>query len=36
MMPQEKYESVFDTMVRWARFGNLFAFDEDTDRVSLQ
>ncbi len=36
MMPQEKYESVFDTMVRWARFGNLFAYDEDTDRVSLQ
>lgn len=35
-MPHEKYETVFDTMVRWARFGNLFAYDEDTERLSLQ
>jgi NitT/TauT family transport system ATP-binding protein len=35
-MPRENYEVIFDTMVRWARFGNLFAYDEDTDRLSLQ
>ncbi len=35
-LPHEKYETVFDTMVRWARFGNLFAYDEDTERLSLQ
>jgi NitT/TauT family transport system ATP-binding protein len=35
-MPHEQYETVFDTMVRWARFGNLFAYDEDTERLSLQ
>jgi NitT/TauT family transport system ATP-binding protein len=35
-MPHEKYETVFDTLVRWARFGNLFAYDEDTERLSLQ
>jgi len=36
MMPHEKYETVFDTMVNWARFGNLFDYDEDTERLSLQ
>ena len=35
-MPRENYEAVFDTMVRWARFGNLFAYEEDADRLSLQ
>jgi NitT/TauT family transport system ATP-binding protein len=35
-MPRENYEAVFDTMVRWARFGNLFAYEEDSDRLSLQ
>jgi len=27
---------MFETMIRWARFGNLFAFEDDTDRLSLQ
>jgi NitT/TauT family transport system ATP-binding protein len=35
-MPREEYEAMFDTMVRWARFGNLFAYEEDADRLSLQ
>jgi NitT/TauT family transport system ATP-binding protein len=35
-MPRENYEAIFDTMVRWARFGNLFAYEEDADRLSLQ
>jgi len=35
-LPRENYEAVFDTMVRWARFGNLFAYEEDADRLSLQ
>jgi NitT/TauT family transport system ATP-binding protein len=35
-LPRENYQQMFETMVRWARFGNLFAFDDDTDRLSLQ
>ena len=35
-MPREEYEAMFETMVRWARFGNLFAYEEDADRLSLQ
>jgi NitT/TauT family transport system ATP-binding protein len=35
-LPREDYEAIFDTMVRWARFGNLFAYEEDADRLSLQ
>jgi NitT/TauT family transport system ATP-binding protein len=35
-MPQENYETMFDTLVRWGRFANLFAYEEDEDRLSLQ
>ena len=35
-MPQENYETVFQTFIRWARFGNLFAYEDDADRLSLQ
>jgi NitT/TauT family transport system ATP-binding protein len=35
-LPDENYETVFQTFVRWARFGNLFAYDEDTGRIALQ
>jgi NitT/TauT family transport system ATP-binding protein len=35
-LPRENYEEVFETMVRWARFGNLFAYEDDADRLSLQ
>jgi NitT/TauT family transport system ATP-binding protein len=35
-LPRENYEVMFDTMVRWSRFGNLLAYEEDADRLSLQ
>jgi cobalt-zinc-cadmium resistance protein CzcA len=34
-MPHENYEKVFQTFVRWARFGELFAYDEATQHLSL-
>jgi NitT/TauT family transport system ATP-binding protein len=34
-MPHENYEQVFETFVGWARFGDLFHYDEATKRVSL-
>jgi NitT/TauT family transport system ATP-binding protein len=34
-MPQENYQRVFDTLMSWARFGDLFAYDETTETVSL-
>ncbi|HEV3255275.1 MAG TPA: nitrate/sulfonate/bicarbonate ABC transporter ATP-binding protein [Gemmataceae bacterium] len=35
-MPQENYEKIFATFIRWARFGDLFAYDEATQMISLQ
>ncbi len=35
-MPQENYEKVFNTFIRWARFGDLLAYDENTEIISLQ
>jgi cobalt-zinc-cadmium resistance protein CzcA len=34
-MPYENYEKVFNTFVHWARFGELFAYDETTQRIAL-
>lgn len=34
-MPQENYETVFNTFIRWARFGSLFSYDETTELMSL-
>ncbi len=34
-MPYENYERVFNTFIRWARFGGLFLYDEATQRISL-
>jgi NitT/TauT family transport system ATP-binding protein len=34
-MPQENYETVFNTFVRWARFGELMNFNEATGMLSL-
>jgi NitT/TauT family transport system ATP-binding protein len=34
-LPQENYEKLFTTFVRWGRFGNLFAYDESSERLSL-
>jgi NitT/TauT family transport system ATP-binding protein len=36
MMPQEDYEKVFQRLVGWARYGDLFAYDDDTETLSLQ
>ncbi len=33
-MPYENYEKVFSTFVRWARFGDLFAYDETVQVIS--
>ncbi len=35
-LPQENYEKVFATFIRWARFGNLFAYDETSETLALQ
>ena len=35
-MPQENYEKVFDTFIRWARFGDLFSYDEASEIIALQ
>jgi NitT/TauT family transport system ATP-binding protein len=35
-MPHENYETMFNTFIRWARFGDLFAYDETTQLISLQ
>jgi NitT/TauT family transport system ATP-binding protein len=34
-MPHENYEAVFQTFLRWARFGNLFAYDEPSQTIRL-
>ena len=35
-MPYENYEKVFNTFIRWARFAELFVYDEATHRISMQ
>jgi NitT/TauT family transport system ATP-binding protein len=34
-MPHENYERVFNTLMGWSRFGELFDYDEATEMVSL-
>jgi NitT/TauT family transport system ATP-binding protein len=34
--PNEDYEAMFDTFVQWARFADLFAYDELTETLGLQ
>jgi heavy metal efflux system protein len=34
-MPHENYEKVFSTFVHWARFGDLFTYDEATHRLTM-
>lgn len=33
-MPQEDYERTFKTVINWGRYGDLFAYDEATEKVS--
>ncbi|HEY7328342.1 MAG TPA: efflux RND transporter permease subunit [Gemmataceae bacterium] len=35
-LPEENYEKEFATFIDWARYGDLFAFDETTGQLSLQ
>ncbi len=35
-MPQENYGKVFNTFIRWARFGDLFSYNEASEVISLQ
>jgi len=35
-LPNEDFESVFATLVNWARFGDLFSYDEQTETLALQ
>ena len=34
-MPFENYEKVFDTLIRWGRYGDLLGYDDTTDHVWL-
>jgi len=34
-MPQENYERMFETFSHWSRFGDLFVYDEDTEKISI-
>ena len=34
-MPYENYEKVFNTFIRWARFGSLFTYNETAQQISL-
>ena len=35
-LPNENYERMFETFVRWARYGNLFTYDEGRCTLALQ
>jgi NitT/TauT family transport system ATP-binding protein len=35
-MPNESYERAFDTLVHWARFGDLFSYDEASETLRMQ
>ncbi len=32
-LPSENFEKTFSTFIRWAYFGNLFAYEEDTQKI---
>jgi NitT/TauT family transport system ATP-binding protein len=34
-LPGENFEATFDTFVRWARFGDIFSYDENTEVLAL-
>ena len=36
LVPNEDYEHTFETLVAWARFGDLFSYDEGTEELALQ
>jgi NitT/TauT family transport system ATP-binding protein len=34
-MPHENYERMFRTFIAWGRYGNLFSYDDHTDKITL-
>jgi NitT/TauT family transport system ATP-binding protein len=36
VMPHESYERAFVTLVHWSRFGDLFAYDEASETLTMQ
>jgi len=34
-LPSESFEATFETFVNWARFGDLFSYDENTEVLAL-
>jgi NitT/TauT family transport system ATP-binding protein len=34
-LPSENFEATFETFVNWARFGDLFSYDENTEAIGL-
>lgn len=34
-LPSENFEATFETFVNWARFGDLFSWDEDSGVLAL-
>ncbi len=34
-LPSENFECTFETFVNWARFGDLFSYDENTEAIGL-
>jgi len=34
-LPSENFEATFETFVNWARFGDLFSYDESTESLAL-
>ena len=35
-LPQENYEKIFHTLATWARYGDLFSYDESREKVFLK
>lgn len=35
-LPQEHHEKLFNTFIRWARFSNMFAYDEAKETITLR
>jgi hypothetical protein len=35
-MPQENYERIFHTLIGWARYGDLWSYDEASETLRLE
>jgi hypothetical protein len=34
-LPSESFEATFETLLNWARFGDLFSYDDKTEVLAL-